>query len=111
MPSIRSTIAASACLLSLFCPSEARVAKFTHPKDVAELPRWIKEILVKNSLLAGNALDRRQQKHATCQVNDPMIQEFAAVPAFTPFCSSFLGLPNVTTSITVTSGWVEVVVF
>ena len=108
MPSIRSAIAASACLLSLFSPSEARVAKFNHPKDVAELPRWIKEILVENSLLASNALDRRQQKGTTCQVNDPMIQTFAAIPAFTPFCSSFLGVPNVTTSVTVTSGWVGV---
>jgi hypothetical protein len=103
MPSIRSTITASAILLSLFGTSDARVAKFTHPKDVAQLPRWIKEVLVKNALLAGNALDKRQQADMTCY-NDTLLQEFAAMPAFTPFCSTMLAIPAVTTSVTVSSG-------
>jgi len=103
MPFIRSTIAASVVLLSLFSPSEARVAKFTHPENVSELPRWIKEVLVKNALLAGNALDKRQQADMTCY-NDTLLQEFAAMPAFTPFCSTMLAIPAVTTSVTVSSG-------
>jgi hypothetical protein len=103
MPSIRSVVAASAVFLSLFGTSDARVAKFTHPKDVAELPRWVKEILVKNALLAGSALDKRQQADITC-FNDTLLLEFAAVPAFTPLCSTILGIPAVTTSVTVSSG-------
>jgi hypothetical protein len=118
MPSIRSTITASAFILSLISGSDARVAKVAANKvytpaqasqAVAELPQWMKEALVKSNVLSGDMLSKRQQPGATC-FNDTIFMGLTEQPAITPYCSSLLMLPVATSVSTVSSGYVELVV-
>ena len=115
MPSIRSSLAVSALLLSLLTPSDARVARFAHavkeaqPKaavaSVSALPQWIKDILVKDEILTGDVLGKRQQDDSFC-AGDALYTDFGAQPAATAYCSEALGIPAVTVTSTLTTGYV-----
>jgi len=112
MPSIRSSIAASAIFLSLLAPTDALVARAAKgvphkaaAASVSALPQWIKEILVKDDILSGNVLDKRQQP-GFC-AGDDLYTDFGSMPAATPYCSSVLGIPMVTVTSTVVTGYVN----
>lgn len=113
MPSIRSSLAASALFLSLLAPADAlvaRAAKGVHYKaavaSVSALPQWIKEILIKDEILSGDILDKRQQAGAFC-AGDNLYTDFGSQPGATAYCSSKLRIPMVTVTSTVVTGYVE----
>lgn len=113
MPSIRSSLAASALFLSLLTPTDALVAragKAQHTKaavaSVSALPKWIKDLLVKDAILSGSVLDKRQQPGATC-AGDALFTDFGSMPAATAYCSEALGIPIVTVTSTLATGYVE----
>jgi len=113
MPSIRSSLAASALFLSLLVPTDALVARagkgHHHKSAVASysaLPQWIKDILVKDAINSGNVLARRQQEDSFC-AGDALYTDFGSQPAATAYCSAALGIPMVTVTSTLTTGYVN----
>lgn len=112
MPSVRSTLVASAALLSLFGSSEARaLGKAGKAPAAAEasskyekLPAWIKATMsAKHIVPTAAPLDKRAQVGATCY-GDAFSMAFDMEPAITPACSALIGIPVVTTTTTMTTG-------
>ena len=115
MPSIRSSLAASALFLSLLVPTDALVARAAKGSQsmaavasVSALPQWIKDILAKNDILPDDVLDKRQQDGSFC-IGDALFTDFGSQPAATAYCSEALGIPKVTVTSTVSTGYANAV--
>jgi len=102
MQLIRSALQASAIFLSLHTLSSAAIIgdgrTVSEYANVKAIPDYVLNLLKKYS---GRPIQKRQQVGATC-FEDDLLSEFQQLPAATPLCSSFIDLPNITQTSTVT---------